>query len=67
MNKKNGARLGGASARVRREDPLGPNTEIGSKLRALFAAVEDEEIPARFIDLLERLDEAELKSQKNAD
>lgn len=67
MNDRNEARLGRHANRARQKDPLGPNTEIGSKLRALFAAVEEEAIPSRFLDLLEKLDEAELKSQKSSD
>jgi len=46
-------------ARVRRRDIRNAETEIGLKLRALYASVQEEEIPARFLDLLERLDEAE--------
>ena len=45
--------------RVRRRDVRNAETEIGLKLRALFASVQEEEIPARFLELLERLDEAE--------
>jgi hypothetical protein len=49
--------------RVRRgDDELGPNSDIGSKLRALYGAVQDEPIPSRFLDLLERLDEAEQRT-----
>lgn len=32
---------------------------IGQKLRAYYDSIRDEEIPERFLDLLERLDEAE--------
>ncbi|MEK1886497.1 MAG: NepR family anti-sigma factor [Phyllobacterium sp.] len=46
-------------ARVRRRDIRNAETEIGLKLRALYASVQEEEIPARFLDLLEKLDEAE--------
>ena len=41
------------------DDGLGPNSDIGAKLRALYGSVQDEGIPDRFIDLLEKLDEAE--------
>ncbi|WP_443094465.1 NepR family anti-sigma factor [Phyllobacterium sp. CCNWLW109] len=48
-----------AKARVLRRDAKNAETEIGLKLRALYASVQEEEIPARFLDLLEKLDEAE--------
>lgn len=44
-------------------DELGPNTEIGSKLRALYSSIQDETIPDRFLDLLEKLDQIEFKSR----
>ena len=51
--------------RMRRgDDGLGANSDIGAKLRALYGAVQDEPIPSRILDLLEKLDEAE---QKNID
>lgn len=45
--------------RRRRDDGLGPNSDIGNKLRALYAAVQDEGIPPQLLDLLDRLDAAE--------
>ena len=49
-----------AASRPRRgEDGLGPNTDIGAKLRAYFGAVQDQPIPERMLDLLEELDKAE--------
>ena len=51
-------------ARIRRgDDGLGPNSDIGVKLRALYGAVQDEPIPEDHLDLLEKLDEAERKSK----
>lgn len=44
------------------DDGLGPTSDIGAKLRALFGAVQDEPIPDRLLDLLEKLDQAESKS-----
>jgi hypothetical protein len=41
------------------DDGLGPTSDIGAKLRALYGAVQDEGIPERLLDLLERLDQAE--------
>jgi hypothetical protein len=43
----------------RNDDGLGPTSDIGARLRALFGAVQDEPIPDRLIDLLEKLDQAE--------
>lgn len=45
---------------VRASDILDPNNQIGVKLRSLYAAVQDEAIPDRFLDLLEKLDQAEM-------
>ncbi|URK89024.1 hypothetical protein LP421_14915 [Rhizobium sp. RCAM05350] len=36
-----------------------PNTQIASKLKALYSAIEQEPIPDTFLDLLEKLDRAE--------
>lgn len=52
-----------SSPRPRRDDDgLGPTSDIGARLRALFGAVQDEPIPDRLLDLLEKLDQAENKS-----
>ncbi len=42
-------------------DELGSNSEIGLKLRALYTGIQEEAIPERFLDLLEKLDQAEHK------
>ncbi|WP_079920695.1 NepR family anti-sigma factor [Martelella mediterranea] len=39
-----------------------PEEAISRRLKALYNAVEQEEIPDRFLDLLERLDAAEAAS-----
>lgn len=36
-----------------------PNASISRKLREFYQAVQEEAIPDRFLDLLEKLDEAE--------
>lgn len=52
-----------SSARPRRgEDGLGPTSDIGARLRALYGAVQDEAIPDKILDLLEKLDQAENQS-----
>lgn len=43
----------------RADDGLGPNTDIGARLRALYGAVQDEGVPDQLLDLLEKLDNAE--------
>lgn len=42
---------------------LDPNSEIGSKLKALYSSLQDEPIPERFLDLLDRLDESERRKE----
>jgi hypothetical protein len=55
-----------SGARPRRgDDGLGPNSDIGNKLRALYGAVQDETIPDKFLELLERLDEIERQAAKS--
>jgi len=46
----------------RTDDGLGPTSDIGAKLRALYGAVQDEGIPESLLDLLEKLDRAEQKA-----
>jgi hypothetical protein len=51
-----------SSPRPRRhDDGLGPTSDIGARLRALYGAVQEEAIPDRLLDLLEQLDQAEGK------
>lgn len=51
----------------RAEDGLGPNTDIGARLRALYGAVQEEGVPEQLLDLLEKLDSAEqTQKAKNA-
>jgi len=45
------------------EDGLGPNSDIGSRLRALYGAVQEEGVPDQLLDLLEKLDNAEKDQQ----
>jgi hypothetical protein len=39
-----------------------PNAQIATKLRALYLSVQEEAIPDRFLDLLEKLDAVERHS-----
>lgn len=43
-----------------------PNSEIGMKLKALYSSVQEEPIPERFLDLLDKLDESERRSGKQS-
>ncbi|CAM1626831.1 hypothetical protein H3S89_00015 [Bartonella sp. B10834G6] len=45
------------------DDLLGSNSEIAIKLRQFYTAIQDEEIPEKFLDLLEKLDKAEQENQ----
>jgi hypothetical protein len=52
---------------LRAVDILDPNNQIGIRLRSLYAAVQEEAIPDRFLDLLEKLDRAEQTAAKAAE
>jgi hypothetical protein len=56
-----------SSIRRRQEDGLGPNSDIGNKLRALYGAVQEEGIPDKLLDLLDRLDEVERQAKPAKD
>jgi len=53
-----------SSIRRRQDDGLGANSDIGNKLRALYGAVQDEGIPNKLLELLDRLDEVERANTK---
>lgn len=42
---------------------LDPNGVIGRKLKSFYDTIESEAIPDQFLDLLEKLDEAERKAK----
>lgn len=66
MDKKN-LQANGAGVRLNgrvQKDILGPNCEVGLKLKALYTSIQDEPIPDRFLDLLEKLDQAERESTR---
>jgi hypothetical protein len=56
-----------SSSRRRQEDGLGPNSDIGNKLRALYGAVQEEGIPDKLLDLWDRLDEVERQAKSAKD
>ena len=41
-----------------------PNAQIAMKLRAFYHSVQDETLPQRFLDLLEKLDAVENSAQR---
>lgn len=49
----------------RADEGLGPNSDIGARLRALYGSVQDEGVPDKLLDLLEKLDSAEQQQAKN--
>lgn len=50
--------------RLQPDDGLGPTSDIGSRLRALYGAVQEEGVPDQLLDLLEKLDSAEKAQSK---
>jgi hypothetical protein len=55
-----------STIRRRLDDGLGPNSDIGNKLRALYGAVQDEGIPDKLLQLLDRLDEVERQNKTDS-
>ncbi|MDT6939329.1 NepR family anti-sigma factor [Brucella pseudogrignonensis] len=67
MTEKKHLHANGAGIRLNgrvQKDILGPNCEVGLKLKALYSSIQDESIPDRFLDLLEKLDQAEQESTR---
>ena len=52
------------SASVAAKDPLGPNSEIGRKLKQYYDGLVSEDVPDRFANLLSELEAAESTSRK---
>jgi len=67
MTSRNNEDIDGQRAELRASDIMDPNSQIGVRLRSLYAAVQEEAIPDRFLDLLEKLDQAEMASAKLAE
>ena len=63
MKDKTTMNQAGSIRQRRTNDGLGPNSDIGSKLRALYGAVEEEGIPSKLLDLLEKLDQVEQRAK----
>ena len=52
------------NARKPPKGPDDPNAQIAMKLRAFYHSVQDEALPQRFLDLLEKLDAVESGAQR---
>lgn len=50
--------------RRRMDDGLGSNSDIGAKLRAYYGAVQDQPIPDKFLELLDKLDQVERSAKR---
>ena len=50
--------------RRRSDDGLGSNSDIGAKLRAYYGAVQDQPIPDKFLELLDKLDQVERAAKR---
>ena len=57
MNSNTLAADEGRNQPAKKGDPLGPNSEIGRKLKQYYDDLVSEEVPDRFADLLRQLDE----------
>ncbi|WP_412057300.1 NepR family anti-sigma factor [Bartonella sp. DGB2] len=48
------------------QDLFGPQSEIAEKLKQFYTGIQEEEIPERFLDLLEKLDQAEEAAEESS-
>jgi len=51
-------------ARGGRDDPLGPNSEIGRKLKQYYSSLVTDDVPERFEQLLSKLESVESDQEK---
>jgi Anti-sigma factor NepR len=65
MNKKDIAMEAANRRRPSMADPLGPNSEIGRKLKQYYDDLVSDEIPDRFAALLSQLEQAEPAGKKD--
>lgn len=63
MKTENMAASGGRGKTGGKTDSLGPNSEIGRKLKQYYDDLISEDVPDRFADLLKQLEEREQPSQ----
>lgn len=49
----------GGRKKANRSDPLGPNSDIGRKLKQYYDDLVSDDVPDRFADLLRQLEERE--------
>lgn len=61
MDKKKG---NGRRADLPQSDELlGANSQIANQLRAFYTSIQEEKIPDKFLELLEKLDQAEMQNE----
>ena len=65
MTKKDTAVEAATRRRPAMADPLGPNSEIGRKLKQYYDDLVSDEIPDRFAALLSQLEQAEPARKKD--
>ena len=51
----------------RKADPLGANSEIGRKLKQYYDDLVSEEVPDKFAELLQRLEESQNATARGGD
>jgi hypothetical protein len=61
---KTGRMKSNAGRRASGPEILGPNSEIGRKLRQYYDEIASDEVPDRFTQLLSRLEQAETSTGK---
>lgn len=59
------ATAGAAWRRMASDDPLGPNTEIGRKLKQYYDELVSDDVPDRFAQLLAQLAQTESAQKKD--
>lgn len=47
------------------DELLGSNSQIACQLRAFYTSIQEEKIPEKFLELLEKLDQAEARNQSH--
>ncbi len=64
MKDKTQMQQGIGARRQRGDNGLGANSDIGMKLRAFYGSVQEEGIPDKLLDLLEKLDQVEQQTKR---
>jgi hypothetical protein len=64
MSKMTKTTVAEGNGRAASADPLGPNSEIGRKLKQYYDELVSDEVPDRFAQLLAQLEKAETAHKK---